>query len=153
MSRAIRNSTVLSVEFLFLFLVVFNAVPKVVATAASGVNVLLHKLLQRTVRLELNRKDSLLELEWSLPLDECHDYKSGVWLRINDKSSPIISSSKQQLQILNEYIPEQCLTRNADTWSSSYVISYGNESTSNNGDDSCHHSALAGHVHSIVMGV
>ena len=97
----------------------------------------------KAIKTSLNRQDSLLELEWSLPLDECHEYNSGVWLRITDKSTPIISSSKQQLQILNENIPEDCLTRNADsTSSSSYVINYGNDSTSNNGDDSCHHLVL-----------
>ena len=92
-------------------------------------------LFNQEIRALLNSQESLLALEWSLPLEECHDYNSGVWLRITDKSTPIITASKQQLQILNEYIPEQCLTRSGwvgvlgslDTWSSSYVINYGNE--------------------------
>ena len=71
MSRAIRNSTVLAVGFLFLSLVVFNAVPKVVATAASG-DVLLHKLLQRTVRLEqiVLRTLSSLSFKLGQPFEE-----------------------------------------------------------------------------------
>jgi len=111
------------------------------------------KLFNQEIRALLNSQESLLALEWSLPLDEYHDYNSGVWLRITDKSTPI-SSSKQQMQILNEYIPEQCLTRSGwvgvlgrlDTWSSSYVINYGNESSSNNGDNHCRHSVLAGQL-------
>ena len=68
--RAITSPTVLAVGFLFLFLIIFNLMPKV-STAASD-SELLHKLQQRTTRLEQTvlRTLSSLSLKLGQPFEE-----------------------------------------------------------------------------------
>ena len=109
MSRAIRNPTVLAIGFLFLCLVVFNAVSKVVATAASD-DVLLHKLLHRTVHLEkiVLRTLSSLSFKLGQPFEEISllfndEIMAKTTFTLDDLEKDVLKrfNSCKELQLLN----------------------------------------------------
>ena len=86
-------------------------------------------------------KEDLLKIEWSLPLDECHEYNSGAWLRIAEKSFNQPRNNQTQQQILfNKYIRGDCLTKNDLSSIVSYEVHYRSNETSS--DKDCHFALL-----------
>ena len=53
--------------------------------------------------------EGLLKVDWSLPSDECHDYNTGAWLEVIDTHT--------NKSITNQFIPDDCQTRNESSLS------------------------------------
>jgi len=53
--------------------------------------------------------DGLLKVDWLLPLDECYDYNISAWLEVAD--------TQGDKPHINQYISEDCLTRNESSLS------------------------------------
>ena len=53
--------------------------------------------------------DGLLKVDWLLSLDECYDYNIGAWLEVAD--------AQGDKPHINQYISEDCLTRNESSLS------------------------------------